>query len=157
MRKVLGFLRKNWRGLFFVICFIGAIINFAIGNRDVIDWILIILVYLELILKLTIALIEPIGNKILAHKILKSYKQGFKTMKEAHQTRYRLYFVDNSDEVEKYSQWIEEMGEILMSYKEDDELVQKTLSSKQMEYIKKLDSLVRQMLTTENPNMIKGL
>ncbi len=157
MRKVLGFLRKNWRGLFFVICFIGAIINFAIGNRDVIDWIFIILVCLDLILELTIVLIEPISNKILARKILKSYKQGFKAMKEAHQARYRLYFIGNSDEVEKYSQWIEDMGKILISYREDDELVQKTLSSKQMEYIKKLDSLVRQMLTTENPNMIKGL
>ena len=49
------------------------------------------------------------------------------------------------------------MGKILISYREDDEIVQKTLSSKQMEYIKKLDSLVRQMLTTENPNMIKAL
>lgn len=155
MRKVLGFLRKNWRGLFFVICFIGAIINFAIGNRDVIDWIFIILVCLDLILELTIVLIEPVSNKILARKILKSYKQGFKAMKEAHQARYRLYFIGNSDEVEKYSQWIRYMGRNLISYGEDD-FTRKVLSSKQIKHVKELESLVKQMLTTENPNMIKG-
>lgn len=156
MRKVLGFLRRNWIGLVLGTFFINAIINFVNGKRNLINWISIILFCIDLVLKLVIALIEPIGNRILAHKILKNYKKGFKIMKKAHQARYRLYFAGNSNEIEECSQLIKDMGKILISYGEND-LTQKVLSSEQMEHVKQLDSLVRQMLTTENPNMIKGL
>ena len=156
MRRVLGFLRRNWIGLVFVTCFINAIINFVIGKRNLINWIIIILFCINLVLKLAIALIEPIGNRILAYKILKNYKKGFKVMKIVHQARYRLYFAGNSNEIKECSQLIKDMGKILISYGEND-LTRKVLSSKQMKHVEELDSLVRQMLTTENPNMIKGL
>lgn len=155
MRKVLGFLRRNWRELVWGICFICAIINFATGKRSVIDGIVVILFCIELILKLTIILIDSTNNKALAYKILGNYHQGFYAMKRAHQTRYKLYFAGNSNEIEKYSQLIKDLGKILISYREDD-FTQKVLSSEQMKHVEELDSLVKQMLITENPNMIKG-
>lgn len=156
MKKVLGFLRRTWKKLIFGIGFICAIINFAFGTRSAIDWAIIVLFGIDLILELITVLIKPISNRVLAYKILKSYKQGFNTMKKAHQIRYKLYFIGNSNQVKEYSNLIEDMGRCLISYSED-ELTQEVLSSKQLEDIIELDGLVQQMLSIENPNMIKGL
>lgn len=156
MRKILGFWRKNWKSLVFDIGFSYATINFAFGKRSIIDWIIMILFGIDLILKLTIILVKPVGNRVVAYKIVKIYKQGFNSMKKAHQLRYRLYFTSNANEIEKYSNWIKDIGSTLIDYGED-ELTQEVLSKKQQEYVTKSNTLVRQMLTTENPNMIKGL
>lgn len=122
-----------------------------LGKANTVDKIYMWTCYLLLVITLLVKFSCKIATIIIQYKSYIKYRREFNYLQAIHKKRYKLYFMENRELLDKYSVEIADHGLALI--KAGEECISKQLlNKKQMMAIGDMINQTVSMMTTEKPN-----
>lgn len=120
-------------------------VKFFLGKADTFSTICMFVCYSSLALTLILTIVL----KINAYKTYKSLVNGFEYLQAVHKARYKLYFTEDREKVEKYSAEIDRYGYALLAVGRTV-ISDNLLSKKHIKNAKEILNQTEKLMTTNN-------